>query len=111
MSLIGISTDKMLPVIREVITEAKDIPFSDKGGAWALMQKEGYGSYLMNFGTLTEESAEEWIKMCKNLGFNQLFPASPFFTVLFSKNSNKVTSNFDNHGIINRRSKISGWLG
>jgi hypothetical protein len=72
VSLIGLPTGKMLPTIREVISRAKDIPFSDKGGAWALMQQEGYGSYLMNFGTLTEESTEEWVRMCKNLGFNQI---------------------------------------
>ena len=45
---------------------------SDKGGAWALMQKEGYGSYLMNFGTLTEGTVDEWISMCSSLGFNQI---------------------------------------
>ncbi len=66
VSVIGLPTGRMLPVIRELISEAKDIPFSDKGGARALMQKEGYGSYLMNFGTLTEQSTEEWMKMCRN---------------------------------------------
>ena len=72
ITLLGVPQDYILPVIRDVISKAKDIPFSDKGGAWALQQKEGYGSYLMNFGTLTEESVEEWIGMCKKLGFNQI---------------------------------------
>jgi len=26
----------------------------------------------MNFGTLTEETIDEWIRMCRNLGFNQI---------------------------------------
>ena len=72
VTMIGVPQKQILPVIREVISKAKDIPFSDKGGAWALMQKEGYGSYLMNFGTLTEETVDEWIEMCNSLGFNQI---------------------------------------
>jgi hypothetical protein len=71
-TLIGVPVKQILPVIRDVMTNAPDIPFSDKGGAWALMQKEGYGSYLMNFGTLTEETVDEWINMCNSLGFNQI---------------------------------------
>lgn len=72
ITLVGATVAEMLPLIRDVISHAEDIPFSDKGGAWALMQKEGYGSYLMNFGTLTEKTVEEWIKMCRSLGFNQI---------------------------------------
>ncbi len=72
ITLIGVPQKQILPVIRDVMSQAKDIPFSDKGGAWAATSKEGYGSYLMNFGTLTEETADEWISMCRSLGFNQI---------------------------------------
>jgi hypothetical protein len=72
INLIGVPQNQILPVIREVMSDAKDIPHSDKGGAWALLSKEGYGSYLMNFGTLNEETVEEWIAMCHSLGFNQI---------------------------------------
>ncbi len=72
VTLVGAPPDEILPLIRDVISKADDIPFSDKGGAWALMEKEGYGSYLMNFGTLTEETVDDWINMCRNLGFNQI---------------------------------------
>jgi Carbohydrate binding domain (family 11) len=72
ITMIGVPQNKILPAIRDVISKAKDIPYSDKGGAWALMQKEGYGSYLMNFGTLTEETVDEWIDRCRNLGFTQI---------------------------------------
>jgi hypothetical protein len=71
-AVIGVPQIKILPVIRKIISHANAIPYSDKGGAWALMQKEGYGSYLMNFGTLTEETVDEWIDMCRSLGFNQI---------------------------------------
>ncbi|MBI5010246.1 MAG: hypothetical protein HZB98_11500, partial [Bacteroidia bacterium] len=59
-------------MIRDIMVKAENVPFSDKGGAWAQQNKEGYGSYLMNFGTLTEETVDDWIKMCRNLGFNQI---------------------------------------
>ncbi len=72
VTIIGVPRNEILPVIRDVMTFAYDIPHSDKGGAWALMQKEGYGSYLMNFGTLTEKTVDEWISMCQSLGFNQI---------------------------------------
>ncbi|WP_423129390.1 carbohydrate binding domain-containing protein [Gaoshiqia sp. Z1-71] len=72
ITLLGLPTKDMLPAIREVMKDARDIPFSDAGGAWAQLSKEGYGSYLMNFGTLTEETVDEWIGMCKNLGFTQI---------------------------------------
>ena len=47
-------------------------PHSDKGGAWAQLSKDGYGSYLMNFGTMTTSNVDEWIGMCRSLGFNQI---------------------------------------
>ena len=72
VTIIGTPQKNILPLIRDIMSNAKDIPFSDKGGAWAQENKEGYGSYLMNFGTLTEETVDEWIKMCRNLGFNQI---------------------------------------
>lgn len=72
VTLLGLPQHKVLPVIRDIITSAKDIPFSDAGGAWALTKKEGYGSYLMNFGSLTEETVDEWIETCHKLGFNQI---------------------------------------
>nr|HPI71872.1 hypothetical protein [bacterium] len=71
-TLLAIPQERILPAIREVMSRAPGVPFSDKGGAWALMQKEGYGSYLMNFGTLNEENVDEWIRMCTSLGFNQI---------------------------------------
>ncbi len=72
VTLIGVPQKQILPVIRDVMSHADDVPHSDKGGAWAQMQKEGYGSYLMNFGTLTEATVDEWISMCRSLGFNQI---------------------------------------
>lgn len=72
ISVLGVPMDRILPVIREIMRNAGDVPFSDKGGAFAQLEKEGYGSYLMNFGSLTEESVDEIIDQCNSLGFNQV---------------------------------------
>jgi hypothetical protein len=72
VTVLGVPQKEMLPLIRDVMINAKDIPHSNAGGAWAQQSKEGYGSYLMNFGTLTEDNVDEWIKMCKSLGFTQI---------------------------------------
>jgi hypothetical protein len=72
IALLGVPQEKILPVIRDIMLHQNDIPFSDKGGAWALKNKEGFGSYLMNFGTLTEETVDEWVAACDSLGFNQI---------------------------------------
>jgi hypothetical protein len=72
VTLLGLPQERMLPAIRDVISRAAEIPFSDEGGAWALMKEVGFGSYIMNFGTLTEETVDEWIDKCKKLGFSQI---------------------------------------
>jgi hypothetical protein len=72
ITLLGVPQKEILPTIRDVMKNAKDVPFSDKGGAWAQLEKDGYGSYLMDFGTLTEKTVDEVIERCKSLGFNQV---------------------------------------
>lgn len=72
IALIAVPQNNVLQVIREVMQQSRDIPYSTAGGAWALESKEGYGSYLMNFGTLTESTVDDWIKKCKSVGFNQI---------------------------------------
>lgn len=112
VTLLGLPQQKILPVIREVITEAKDIPFSDEGGAWALMKKEGYGSYLMNFGTLTEETVDEWIETCHRLGFNQIDShggGKDFFTFgTLDLNKDKYPDGWDSFKRINEKLHKAG---
>lgn len=72
LAVVAVPQKDILPSIRNVMSNAKDIPASTAGGAWAQQSKEGYGSYLMNFGTLTEKNAEEWVEYCKSVGFNQI---------------------------------------
>lgn len=111
VTLLGLPQQKVIPVIRDVITNAKEIPFSDAGGAWALTKKEGYGSYLMNFGSLTEETVDEWIETCHNLGFNQIDSHGgwSFFEFgTFELNKEKWPDGWDSFKRINERLHDAG---
>ena len=111
ITLLGLPGQKILPVIRDVMTHAEDIPYSDKGGAWALMQEEGYGSYLMNFGTLTEDTVDEWIETCRRLGFNQIdsHGGGAFFEFgTFELNREKWPDGWDSFKRINARLREAG---
>lgn len=72
ITLLGVQMNDVLPVIREVMNHAGQVPHSTAGGAWAKLSKEGNGSYLFNFGTLREETVDEWIERCTNIGLNQI---------------------------------------
>jgi len=71
-AIIGVPQSQILPTIKEILTNAEEIPHSNVGGPWAKDLPINYGSYLFNFGTLTEETVEDWSKMVKMLGFNQI---------------------------------------
>ena len=111
ITLVGTRQENVLPVIREVLENSDDIPYSTKGGAWAQMQKEGYGSYLMNFGTLTENTVDEWIQMCNGLGFNQIdnHGGGKFFKFGdFELNKEKWPDGWDSFKRINKRLHDAG---
>ncbi len=72
VAMVGVPTAKILTTIQQVMQNDAAIPLSEKGGAWALSNKEGYGSYLMDFGSLTIETVDDWIAKCDSLGFNQI---------------------------------------
>lgn len=73
VSLVLVEQKDILAAIRKTMTtDAPDIPPCKKGGAWALDSKDGYGSYLINHGQLTEKTVNQWIADCNKLGFNQI---------------------------------------
>lgn len=111
ITLIGVPQANILPVIREVMQSNKDIPYSTAGGAWAQMSKEGYGSYLMNFGTLTDDTVDEWIKMCRDLGFTQIdnHGGGGFFKFGdFELDAKKWPGGWDNFKRINKKLHEAG---
>ncbi len=48
------------------------MPLCPVAGPWAREMPFNHGSYLFNFGTLTEANVDEWIEMAKSLGVTQI---------------------------------------
>ncbi|MBI4607221.1 MAG: hypothetical protein HY721_35095, partial [Planctomycetes bacterium] len=59
-------------VLKEVVAASPDLPRSPVGGAWALDAEIGRGSYLFNFGGLSEKTADAWIEVARKTGMNQI---------------------------------------
>ena len=72
VALIGVPSAEILPLLREIVSSARDLPSIRTAGAWADQIPYNHGSYLFNFGTLTEENTDDWIEMVGSLGFNQI---------------------------------------
>ncbi len=72
VALIGCQQKDLRGVLQEVVTAAPDRPHSPIGGPWALDAEINQGSYLFNFSDLSEEKADDWIKLARSLGMNQI---------------------------------------
>jgi hypothetical protein len=72
VALIACPTAEMREVMKEVVTAAPDLPHSPIGGPWALDAEINRGSYLFNFGNLTEQAVDRWIEVARAIGFNQI---------------------------------------
>jgi len=71
-ALIGVPREEILDTIKDVISKAEELPQCPVGGAWAQETPFNHGSYLFNFGELTEANIDEWIDMVKSIGFTQI---------------------------------------
>ncbi len=107
VAIIGVEQKKILKVIRDVMSNVKEMPVSTAGGAWAFFSKENSDSYIMNFGDLTEKTIEKWIGYCKSVGFNQIDNhggADDFFSFGdFELNRNKWPEGWAHFARINER--------
>lgn len=72
VALIGCAQQDLRPVMQQVVSAAPELPHSPIGGPWALDAEINQGSYLFNFSDLSEEKADDWIKLARNLGLNQI---------------------------------------
>ena len=72
VALLGCPPDQLREVMQEVVSAADQLPKSPLGGPWALGQPINQGSYLFNFGDMTEEKVEDWIQLAKRLGMTQI---------------------------------------
>lgn len=71
-AIIGCPKPLLRDILKEVVSAAEELPHSSIGGPWALDAPITRGSYLFNFGGLTEETVDDWINLAKNLGFKQI---------------------------------------
>jgi hypothetical protein len=71
-AIIGCPQAQLRQVMKEVVQAAEDLPHSPVGGPWAMEPKINRGSYLFNFGNLSEETVDGWIRLVQGLGLNQI---------------------------------------
>lgn len=72
VAIVAAPMARMLPVLQESLTTASELPVCKVAGPWAREIPFNHGSYLFNFGSLTETNLDEWIEMTRNLGFTQI---------------------------------------
>ena len=72
VAIIAMPTEKMLPALKEALSDADEMPHCPVAGPWAHDVPFNRGSYLFNFGSLTESNVDEWIAMARNLGVTQI---------------------------------------
>lgn len=72
VALIGCPAEKLREAMQQAVSAAHELPHSPLGGPWALGQPINQGSYLFNFGNMSEDKADDWIQLAKRLGMNQI---------------------------------------
>ena len=71
-ALVGVPIARVLAALKEVLTEAEEMPHCTVAGPWAQEVPFNHGSYLFNFGALTEATVDDWIAMARSLGVTQI---------------------------------------
>jgi len=71
-ALIGCPQRELRQVLQKVVAATRELPQSTIGGPRALDAPINRGSYLFNFGDVSEDSVDDWIELIHSLGFNQL---------------------------------------
>jgi hypothetical protein len=72
IALVGAPMGRMLSALQEALAETSELPVCRAAGPWARETRFNRGSYLFNFGSLTETNVDEWLEMTHNLGFTQI---------------------------------------
>lgn len=72
VAVVGAPMARMLPTLQETLKTASELPVCQVAGPWAHEIPFNHGSYLFNFGSLTETNLQGWIEMIRSLGFTQI---------------------------------------
>ncbi len=73
VALICCPKNQLREVMKEIVSNAAELPQTRLGGPWALDAEQNRGSYLIDVdGQLSEQSVDEWIQLASKLGINQI---------------------------------------
>ena len=72
VAIVGAPMARMLPMLQEALAGASELPVCRVAGPWAREVPFNHGSYLFNFGSLTETNLDDWVEMVHRLGFTQI---------------------------------------
>lgn len=71
-AIVGAPMPRLLGALQETLLAASELPVCKVAGPWAREIPFNHGSYLFNFGSLTETNIDEWIEMTRAVGFTQI---------------------------------------
>lgn len=99
VAIVAAPMPAMLPALQQALLQASELPLCKVAGPWAREIPFNHGSYLFNFGTLTESNVTDWIEMVRSVGFTQIDNhggSENFFTFgEFALNRNKWPDGWD----------------
>lgn len=72
VAIIGCPQGELRQALKDAVSDAPDLPHSPLGGPWALEAPINQGSYLFNFGGLSEQTVDKWIETARSIGMNQI---------------------------------------
>jgi hypothetical protein len=72
VAIVGAPMARMLPTLQDTLASTSELPVCKVAGPWAREVPFNHGSYLFNFGSLTETNIADWIEMTRTLGFTQI---------------------------------------
>ncbi len=72
VAIVACPASELRDALKDAVTGAPDLPHSSIGGPWAMDAPINRGSYLFNFGGLSEETVDQWIEVARRTGMNQI---------------------------------------
>lgn len=72
IAIIGSPLPELRDIMKDVVRSAEELPRTDIGGPFALDATINRGSYLFDFGSVTEDTVDKWIEFVKTLGLTQI---------------------------------------
>lgn len=73
LAIVACPSGELRDALKDVVTDAEDIPTSSNGGPWALDSELNQQSYFLDVsGKVNKQTVDSWIAMLNGLGVDQL---------------------------------------